>query len=221
MKSSPRHFLAAFLAVVSIARADLTIVQKVEQSGPQKADMTITMKIKADKIRTDINPQVSAIMDTKTGEMVTLMHAQKMAMAIPGGMIDSVKKQMKGQMDGTGETTKPTPTGRKETISGYACEEYTFTSKGMKIDTWLTKDLAGVDKIQQQMAALSDEADPFKGLLQDTKLDGFPVRTTMTSPEIGTTTVTVVALNENPLSAKEFEVPKDYKSMKMPQIPGL
>src|SRR5438477_11593058 len=61
-------FLAACLAIT--ARADLTILQKVEGAGPT-ADMTI--KIKGDKARIDATPQLTTTVDGKTGETVISM----------------------------------------------------------------------------------------------------------------------------------------------------
>ena len=62
-----------------ITRADVTIVQKVEGVGPV-AEMTI--KIKGDKARIDATPQMTSIVDGKSGEMINLMKDQKVAVRI-------------------------------------------------------------------------------------------------------------------------------------------
>ena len=54
--------------------------------------MTMTMKIKDGKMRLDLNPQVSSIVDLKTGNMISLMHEQKLVMAIPGASIKSLQQ---------------------------------------------------------------------------------------------------------------------------------
>src|ERR1043166_4939488 len=71
--------LACLLIAVGIclllpARADLTIVQKVEGAG-QGGEMTI--KIKGDKARIDTSPKLTTIIDGKTGEITNLMNDQK------------------------------------------------------------------------------------------------------------------------------------------------
>ena len=68
--------LSVLLAACLIlnARADLTIVQKVEGAGPV-ADMTV--KIKGEKARIDATPQISTIIDGKTGEMINLMKGHR------------------------------------------------------------------------------------------------------------------------------------------------
>jgi hypothetical protein len=75
--------VATTLAIA--ARADLTITQQIQKEGPpQEANLTMTMKIKEGKMRLDLNPQVSSIVDLKTGDMISLMHEQKLMMTIPG-----------------------------------------------------------------------------------------------------------------------------------------
>lgn len=74
------------------ARADMVIALKVEQ--PEQS-MEMTMKIKGDKIRTDATPQVSTIMDTATGDMITIMRAQKNYMKISAEKTKAMMEQMK------------------------------------------------------------------------------------------------------------------------------
>src|ERR1700737_3448845 len=63
------------------ARADLTLVQSVEGSSGSNE---MTMKLKGDKMRIDVSPQVTTIIDAKTGEMINLMNDQKKVMRISG-----------------------------------------------------------------------------------------------------------------------------------------
>ena len=76
--------LASFCLLFNIAslisvRADLTIVQKVE--GTRESGQ-MTIKIKGAKARIEATPQVTTIVDTKTGEMTQLMNDQKMVVRI-------------------------------------------------------------------------------------------------------------------------------------------
>ena len=64
--------------------ADLVVVQKVEESGPGKQTGVITLKAKGDKIRVDVSPEISLILDTASGGTITLQHAQKTYMEVSG-----------------------------------------------------------------------------------------------------------------------------------------
>jgi hypothetical protein len=79
MKISP--FCFALFAFLPIARADLTVVQSIESSAGTN---TITLKIKAESARIEANPKASMIVDTKTGEVITLIHGQKAVMRLSG-----------------------------------------------------------------------------------------------------------------------------------------
>src|SRR2546430_14756419 len=65
------------------ARADFTIIQKVE--GGKAGGNEIIMKLKGDKVGGEATPQMTMIVDGKTGETVTLMNAGKKFRRIPGG----------------------------------------------------------------------------------------------------------------------------------------
>ena len=64
--------VAAFVSVT--ARGDLTIVSNVEGSGSVRH---ITMKLKGDKARVEVSPKLTTIMETKSGDMLTLMNTKK------------------------------------------------------------------------------------------------------------------------------------------------
>jgi hypothetical protein len=76
--------IAAYSMVLTIffllsARADLTIVQKVERAG---SATNMTIKVKGDKVRIEASPQVTTILDAKTGEVTNLMNDQKTVVRI-------------------------------------------------------------------------------------------------------------------------------------------
>ena len=52
------------------ARADITIVNKVEGMGPPSET---TIKIKGDQARIEVTPQMTIIANGKTGELVNLL----------------------------------------------------------------------------------------------------------------------------------------------------
>jgi hypothetical protein len=220
-----RMLVAALLAAAlsAAARADLTITQQIQKDAPPKAaNMTMTMKIKEGKMRLDLNPQISSIVDLKTGDMMSLMHPQKVVMKIPGASIKSMQQVVKQDAAKSvgSDPVAPKPTGRKETISGFACEEFETTADGMNVHLWLTKDLPNAEKLMAELSELSGELDPLKGVTKDQKLPGFPIRTVVDANGAGKTTVTVLAVSESPVADSEFVVPDGYRAMQAPVLPG-
>src|SRR3982751_4573736 len=115
-------FALALVAAFSLsARADFTIVQKVEGKG-QAHEMTL--KIKGDKIRLEATPQMTMIVDGRTGDTMTLMNAQKKIVRISGDKAKAIA-EMAAKYAGT-NTAKPklVATGKKMTINGYEADEY-------------------------------------------------------------------------------------------------
>lgn len=209
------------LAAAIPARADLTITQQIKQEGApggKGMDTTLTMKVKGEKMRMDGIPQMSNIVDLKTGDVTSLLHQQKAVMTIPA---DALKKLQDAKSAETPKIDPPKATGKKETISGFACEEYETTLNGAKIQLWLTKDVPAVEKLMKQLGELSAGADPFQGLMKDQNISGFPMRTVMEMPGAGKLTMTVVALSEAPVAEADFAVPADYKPMSLPSMPGM
>src|SRR4051812_38862206 len=115
MRARFRFFLV-FLATVSTAHADLTIVQTLDAPGATANQITIL--IKGDKMRIDTAPQISTIVDGKGGEIVTLMKDQKTAVHISAEKMKAAADMLKKftDKDESTEPLKPKPTGRKETI---------------------------------------------------------------------------------------------------------
>lgn len=212
--------LAILVAAIVPALADLTLTQEVQQ-GTQR--MTITTKVKGQKIRVEAHPKVSAIIDTATGETTTLMHDQKAAMTIPANTLNDLKKQLmaSGGNDSTGEAPSFKATGAKKTVNGFACEEYVAESKQGKISAWVTQDIPDGDKLFSELTSSAGDANPYKDLTNFSGLNGFPVQTTIQSPDSGDTVLTVVDLKRDTLPDSEFTIPSDYKKMAMPAIPGL
>ena len=79
-----KAFASSLVLVATVAltaRADFTIVQKVEGKGQSHE---IALKIKGDKIRMEATPQMTMIVDGKTGDTITLMNTQKKIVRISG-----------------------------------------------------------------------------------------------------------------------------------------
>src|SRR3954467_3543799 len=112
-------FLVATLGLS--ARGDFTIVQKVEAKG-QANEMTL--KLKDDKVRMEVTPQMTMIVDGRTGETITLMNAQKKFLRMSGDKAKAIAELASKYGGGAPEKAKITATGKKMTINGYEAEEY-------------------------------------------------------------------------------------------------
>src|SRR5437660_591554 len=116
MKSLLRF--APLLLAAAFARADIVIEQKMESAI---INGNVTMKVKGDNARMDmpspLGGNVTTLMNFKTGDMVTLMHQQKMAMKMN---LADVKKQQEAGQKALGvdpsKIEKPKSTGAKEKV---------------------------------------------------------------------------------------------------------
>ena len=198
------------------AHADFTIVQKVEGKG---APNEITLKLKGDKIRMEATPQVTMIVDGKTGDTITLMNAQKKYLRISGDKAKAIAELATKYSGTTSEKTKLTATGKKMTINGYEAEEYTGETKLFKASYWIAPSFPDSAAIMKQLQAVVPAAwnDLAKGMMDYRDLPGFPLRTQVKT-EDGEITSTVTAVKRDPLSDAEFSVPKDFQEMKMPKV---
>jgi hypothetical protein len=203
----------------SSLHADLTIVQHVDGMGQ---NLDTTMMFKAGRTRVD-SPATSMIMDLKTGEIMTLMHAQKSYMKIPSQMaqmaMDAMKQSPNASKEG-GMTL--TPTGKKDTISGYAAEEYTATIAGTKMTMWLTKGVPNYASVLKEMSAAFAQG-PMAAMMKGIGLDmaalpGFPVRTVNEMQPGQTVTSTVLSVSTSPIADSEFAIPAGYTQMTMPSF---
>jgi len=133
-----------FVALVALslalpwARADLTLVQSVEGSSGSNE---MTMKLKGDKMRIDVSPQITTIIDAKTGEMINLMNDQKKVMRISGEKVRATMEMAQQFKANNGkkeikEKPKFVATGKKETINGYETEQYTWETPDFKATYW-------------------------------------------------------------------------------------
>lgn len=208
--------LALLLAASVLARADLIVEQKMESAAMSG---TMVMKVKGDLARMDMpSPagQATVIMNVKTGEMTTLMHAQKMAMKMN---MNDMKEQREAMQKQAGldpsKMEKPKATGVKEQVGEWATEIYEFTLGSSSGKLWVAKDFPNAQSIKDQLqklsAANSSGFDP-------SKLDvpGMVVKTEMTTPA-GAMTTTLIRAVEAPVADSEFVLPEGYQEM---QIPG-
>jgi hypothetical protein len=198
------------------AQADFTIVQKVESKG---SSSEITLKLKGDRVRMEATPQMTMIVDSKTGDTITLMNAQKKFIRISGDTTKAIAEMAAKYGGTTVEKPKFATTGKTKTINGFEAEEYVGETSTFKASYWIAPKFPDSAAILKQLQAVTPTAwnDLAKGMLDYRDLPGFPLETQVKTDE-GEITCTVTAVKQDPLSDAEFSVPKDFQEMKMPNL---
>lgn len=209
--------VTALLSVT--ARGDLTVVQKVEGVGSVKQ---ITTKLKGDKARVEVSPEITAIIDNKSGDMLSLMNTKKKFLrmsAEKSRAIAELASKYSGDSPAATEKSKLAPTGRKEMINGYETEEYVRESASVKEHYWIALKYPDSAAIVKQLQSIAPAAwnEIAKGVLDFRDFPGLPLRT-IVETERGEITSTITSIKQDPLTEAEFAVPKDFQELKIPNL---
>ncbi|HEX8076891.1 MAG TPA: DUF4412 domain-containing protein, partial [Chthoniobacterales bacterium] len=201
MKASSLSVLL-LLALSFSARGDFTIVQKVEGKGQTTE---ITLKLKGDKVRMEATPQMTMIVDGKTGETITLMNAQKKFLRISGDKTRAIAELATKYTGATAEKPNLTATGKKMTLNGFEAEEYVADTKLFKASYWIAPSMPDSAAIMKQLQAVVPAAwsDLAKGMMDYRDLPGFPLKTHVKTDDEEITS-TVTAIKRDPLTDAEF-----------------
>lgn len=212
-----KSLFAAFLLPVALLRADLVIVQKIEGSG-QSGEQTI--RIKGDKSRADMAEQISMITDGATGDIITLMHAQKTYLKVPAAQTRAMMEQMQKQRPAGGEPPKLTPTGKKEKVGAFDCEIFTTNFGGVNVTYWIAKDFPNFAAILAQMEKLQSASISAmtKGMMPELK--DFPGMQLKTEMDLGGKKVstTILSVKDDAVDPASFVVPPSYKEASAPAL---
>ena len=209
--------IAALFAVT--ARGDLTIVQKVEGTGSVKQ---ITMKLKGDKARVEVSPELTTIMETRGGDILTLMNTKKKFVRISADKSKAIAElASKYSKDAAAPAAKAKliATGRKETINGYETDEYVRESSSMKESYWIALTYPDSAEIVKQLQAIAPTAwnEIAKGVLDFSDFPGIPLRTVIKTDRKEVVS-TIVSIKQDLLSDMEFAVPRDFQELKVPNL---
>jgi len=222
MKFHLGFLVSLFIAMA--ARADIVIVQNVDGMA-QSGQMTIM--VSADKVRTDVNSQISTITDTTTGDVTTLMHAQKSYMVIPAATSKAMRLQMAMAMQQAGgpsaSPSAPVATGKTEKVNGFNAQVYTFSNGNIKATYWMSADFPNAKLVQDALAQFRKGglADMTRGMAPDSStLPGVPVKTQVEINGQKITTELVSAQNQ-PVDPGVYQVPANYTEVKMPAMPAI
>lgn len=210
----------ALLAFTLAAPADWVIDSDVDTA---QGKMSITAKLQEERARLDMNgPQgaMSTIVDSKTGNSTQLMHAQKLAMSVPGSMVKQQIEAMKKAAGADATSTDAKATGEKEKVGAWECEIYTWASGTTSAKLWVASNVPNGDQLKAAVAKLKSGAFGRTQVGPDeSKLPG-PVVRSETTAGGQTTKMTVSALKEEKLDPSIFAVPADYKAMALPTAPA-
>ena len=198
------------------ARADLVIVQHVDGSG-QSGDQTI--RIKGDKARADLSSQISMITDGASGDIVTLMHAQKAFLKTAAAQSKVLMEQLK-KLAPDAAGPKLVPTGKKEKVGNYECEVFTSRLGGLSVTYWIAKDFPNYPAVLAQMGKFQGGAISAMGRGMMPELKDFPGMQIKTEIDLGGKKVSTVLLSakEENVDPASFEIPKDYKEASAPPL---
>jgi hypothetical protein len=206
----------------SSLRADVTLVEQTDAMG-QNVDSTILVKDGHTRVDTPIG--ASVIVDLKSGEVISLMHAEKTYMKVPAQMAQAALAfASQSPLLPQAGSMALTATGKKDTISGYAADEYTFAVAGKPISVWLTKAAPDYVNLLKEVAAAFAQG-PMGAIIKGIGLDiaslpGLPVRFAGEVQPGQTVTSTITSISSSPISDSQFAVPADYKEKPL-ALPGF
>ena len=224
----PWHvWLASTLLLPPVLWADLVVVQKVEENGPGKQAREIILKMKGDKIRVDVLPEISLLMDSATGETITLQHPQKTFLLLDAAtsrqLVQKMERlrEMEAREGASEPPAKLEATGKRETVAGQETRIYFFQNGAFKMTYWIAQNSPDGDKFLALLAPLQKAgmvqlAGSLALLPPDFHFPGLPLKTEMASPDGRKITTTILSIKEQPLENLDFTVPSNYHSLPKP-----
>jgi Domain of unknown function (DUF4412) len=217
MFTTSKAIAAGLLFFTALAQGDVVLVQRVE-GGKQSG--TVTLKVKEARTRVDVTPQMSILTDGGTGEVVTLMHAEKCYMKIPMAQTEALMERMHKLQPPLATPPKLTATGKREKIDQYECEIFTWSTPAVQASYWVAKDFPDFAKYRAVLeksaaaglSALTKELTPKPG-----DIPGMVIKSevSMVGQKVVTT---LVSASEETLDGALFSIPEGYKESPSPSF---
>lgn len=216
--------VALWLLACAAAFGDFVIVQRVEGASEQSGNVTV--KVRGGKVRVDMVPQVSQIMDSASGDTLTLLHDKKAYIRLSAERTKALMEQLsRAQADAAARTNAPAPakpaaTGKKEMVGEWQAEVFTWSNGTLSARYWVTREFPNLEAVQKAMdqlnggnlGAVARELGP-----SHRDFPGMVVKTEMKLA--GKTIVsTLVSVAEQPVEAGEVELPADYIELASPEF---
>jgi hypothetical protein len=194
------------LLLCTAAFADITMVQHTF-IGAAQTPMKTTMYAKDGKMRTDSDTTTTLIIDSKTGDMTTLVHEQKMIIKQNTKELEALAQQMPKTVKP--EETQVTATGQKEKIDGYDCELFLSENSGTVVKMWVTRNYPGQEKLRTELKVLTELS--ARGAPKQPDVPGIAVKTEFEQQGLKFTT-RLVSLDLAPVDDALFVIPEGYKA---------
>jgi hypothetical protein len=194
----------------------MIITEKVEGRG---RTMLMTLKLKGDKVRMDVTPQMSTIVDTATGDTTTVLNATKTFMTMSKDQMAQLRT-LKGGPDGEAATPAAKPklvdTGKSEKVGPYNCKIYTMETPESHFTFWATKDIPNYAAAEEQLKKFRAMGNTGATSAPDTSdMQGIAAKTQInTNGE--TLTITIVSAQDKPIDDSEMAPPAGYTRVSMP-----
>jgi hypothetical protein len=233
--------------VVFPARADLTIVYSTTvqpANHNQKAQPTttvvptannMTIKVKGDKARIDVSPQLTTLLDGGTGQLLNVLNDQKTIVRIPSDKMKAIANMLNTAGGDKAGAAKPrlTSTGAREMINGYDTEQYTYDGPDFKATYWIAPSYPNGAAVLAQLQSIKSEFwDAANTKMPDFRdFPGLPLRMRMLVSNLPTehndgggtghpTEITTVVsdLSLNSIPDNQFTVPVDFKEVAVPDV---
>ena len=210
-----RIVISFALVCAAGAQADLVTQQQIVTPN---YNGVAAIKIKGTRIRMDMyagQPQaLSTITDLNTGEIINLLHSQKLYLKSAGQPM----KQARPAGTAT-QAPVPRPTGKTQKVGDYDTELYTWSnSRGITGTVWVAKNYPDYARIRADYAMLDKSPDGADTSMTPalSALPGMVVRSQVTG-DGQTITLALISAKEGPLDASLFGIPRDYKEVPQPK----
>jgi Domain of unknown function (DUF4412) len=214
------HILLGLGLTVVVAHADLII--ETREVTPQMTKDGV-LRIKGAKIRADVvGDDKSLIIDSNTGDELTLSHERKEALRTSLLKFRQTARYTNA-IAAKARLPKPRSTGKTEKVNGYDTEIYAWTnSYGMPVTLWVAMNFPNLARIKKELAALDKLNDTYmeKYAPDSSEVPGMCLKMQsvgVSKKDVGlTNTTTLVSVREETIDASIFEVPKDYHEVTSP-----
>lgn len=203
MKTLLPFILSAIFSTSALA--DLTLVNETQLNGIKSRT---TMWIKGDKTRADNDTTSSVIMNTTTGDMITLVHEQKMIIKTNTKELEALSAKSTNSAKITVNASTVTATGKMETVDGHECEIYLVKNLDTVVKMWVAKNYPGQEKIRTELKVLTKMSS--EGNKQP-DVPGIALKTEFEQQGMKFIT-TLVSIKSGPVDEAHFTIPADYKA---------
>ncbi len=161
--------------------------------------------IKGNKVRMDLPQMPMGYMLMRDSTFYVVMPTQKMYMSVSAS-----QQKMMGKGDplkNLDESRKPVKTGKSKTILGYLCNEYLIKDENGTTTIWATDkfiNFPGFDGTGDDQMRSVLGMDKFFPMIVISNENGVPIK------------MEVTEIKAESVPDTQFELPKDFKEMKLP-----